>query len=671
MSITQERAREIYQAYLEDHFDDDGLEELAESLEVELTDEDPDQAASIIVEHLATAEALEQFLKSQSENAWILLLRLLELGDVHPPGSYMSGMTEMAEEDLTPAFLVLRSAGLITATLHGDMPCLAIQPYAKFLLQEPIDQLRRSRYEEDSPSSDAVIPLGTILSLGVNHTRSHAVRVTKNGDIHQRDKVKGNSLFKNLTLNGKELPFEYLLQSLVKLNILGISSDNHLCTNSTFEFQKLKNNPADLALQLLLSSTSKSPISLALLYLAQAWKNDLPGGWIEDRRLLRTAELFSMDEGPQVKDEDSSDRATQFTFARTCELVWLGLLEYSKRGETLWFKLSDIGETALSKIIESKKKRKKDDEEEAPPQPLAQAIIQPNLEILVPLTAPAETHLEIGSLGRLEVVDELCRYVIEKEHVKRVFTRELISKDDWKERIKACSSYEIPDNVLRTIDGWIQNITVLNCERGSVISLPEDQNGDAQIEALKNAAEKVGAKSLGEGLYLIPENVTLEKVSRILNEEGLKLDSKELDEDLEFATESHDFDAKLRRLSRNLQDIQLYCHNFLDSTPVFDQRERITKAESTLDSQPDRNIEHQWVSDNSGEIPAFLHQAVRQNWKIDIHLDSSYINPERSLIPDTVLRRGAKVYLTGTCLDTQENRAFPIESIEKARRSVS
>lgn len=671
MKLTLEQARRLYQDHLEDHFDDDGLLELAEMLGLELTEEDAREAAGLILEALPDAAHLEAFLKAQSGGAWSLLLRLLELGDVHPPGSYTSGLADLDQEDLTAAFLILRSAGLITATMHGSLPCLAIQPYARLLLTEAVESHRRRRYDEAPPEIRPAPSLSTLLALAVNHCRAHTVRWTRGDSVHRRDGERGNRLFEALAGQGDVIPFEFLLRCLVRLGPLRPGADGHLHVAPAGELELLDRDPVELALDLLSTTTDGVPLHLALLDLARGFRDDLPDGWIEDRRLLRTAEMFGVEVRSLLEEPDDPERVARVTRRRADELVWCGLLETCPRGEITWYRISGAGLRVLDRL----EGREPTEESAAPAEKGAEtgALVQANLEILVPLDAPASTHLEVGTLGRLETVDALCRYRIEKDHVKRVASREGADPSSWRERLERCSAHELPEPVTRTVDDWIQQVATLECERGAVVRLAESDHSDARAQALKNAADSIGATRLAEGIYLIPEGVSAEKAARAFHDEGLRVDlasEPPADSDL---TARPDREACERRLSRDLQDLRLYGHTFLDPVPFFTSTQRRAEEEEEVRpaeeaGTPAAGSTGPWVGADSGEIPAFLHQAVRQNWTVELHLDGSYPVSHRMLQPDTVLRRGSRVYLTGVCLESGENRAFPLDSILRARR---
>ncbi len=701
MNPAHELARERYRSYLEDAFDSEELLELARLLELEIPDEcDPADMTAVlesIVGRIEEAGALDSLLMQEDRSTLGLLVQLLDLGEVHPPCSFHSDSFGLGTEHDVEVedFFVLKRVGLVSVSVLFDKPLLTIHPWARHLLAERIEAFRRERFEREHPQLRSSIPLLQVLALSANHIRGNGVRMTAKGQVHKRHLDRASLLFEPLAEN-RGLPpvkeraslyFEVATAALLHLHALRIRGDARLeVVPGQLESVLRDRSPSALAQNLLARSDPGSNTATGLLELLRDWSTTLPEGWATFAHLQVNGELLLLAEGvhPDTDSVSSSGEPAQLLRRKLVELGILGLVDeaITENGE-VWYRLSARGSELLDRIADPEvtSDGSADDSadnvteqglaEEGPVRKeLSGGVIQPNLDIVVGIDAEAEVHWRVGAVARLDSVDQLCRYTLDKDHTRSVFSREGGDGDRWIEALAACAAHGIPENIEKTLRSWIDQVRPVEMVEGTVVRLPGTAaSDDAARAALWDAAERLGAERLERDAIFIPADIDRERIVAALNDQGLCPEGEEHREGGTHDPAVHDGEGAIRILRGRLNELrrfqEIYLQRVPDESPDVGREEIVSEPQApdaTADSpQPD------WVEADATAISVLLHAAVRTNQTVEIVLDTSYMNKSRRLQPESVMRRGTKTYVTGLCLETEENRAFPLQAIVRAR----
>lgn len=654
-----------YRSYVDDHFDDEQLSTLAAFLGLELTDEETEDALDLIVETITSPGKLESRLTLADENAVGFLLRLLDLGEVLPTRCLMPrGHGEL--EHYTKAFTLLRQTGLISLSLEPES-VVVIQPLARMLLAKQLCEYRRQRLEltelQDLPGA----PLRSILLLVVNFVRSHGMRVTNKGDFYRRHHDKAKKLFAAAHVRWDVSLFDFALVALSRSGVLRVNDEGFFFVTPE-KLRAMITSPAqDFALEFLFRSDSTSSLLISLIELFRGWRSELPDGWASSKHVTTHGSMHDFHHY-----EQDSKRALQAAL----ELQILGLVESATSDDEKWFRLSPQGE-ALASFLENEDEDRLPDEDRAASSP--EAIIQPNLEIIVDIDGSAEAHWRVGAIATLTSVDTRCHYTIDKNHCQAVFSREGLIFDEWIEALRSVAKHGIPENIERTLRSWIGQQASVELFGGTVMRLAQEEGEDGQPSPavqnnLAEAARKLKAKRIAPGIYVIPENTRDHKIAAALHENNLVAEDLSFHKPRQWSTEpgSATREEMQQTLQRELEEVRTHRRHHLESANYFHHDEappEKSAAPETYRVEDDAPPAEggAWAGDSWADVSELLHAAVRHGKAVEIELNDLYHNTSRVLVPESILRRGSRNYLTGLCLESREHRAFPLEYVKRAR----
>jgi len=150
-----------------------------------------------------------------------------------------------------------------------------------------------------------------------------------------------------------------------------------------------------------------------------------------------------------------------------------------------------------------------------------EAIIQPNMEIIVPRDFRLSDHLNVGEIAELIKADVVSIYSITRQSVLRA------AGNGWSaEKIGAfldrISKHKMPDNINQTITAWISAISCARIITGTFL--------------IASDKEKVpqGLEEIHTGIYRVPDNYERE-ISSLLQRRGVLVEKEHTSEDCELA----------------------------------------------------------------------------------------------------------------------------------------
>ena len=478
--------------------------------------------------------------------------------------------------------------------------------------------------------------------------------------------------------------------SLSRAGVVSINDDGFCVIRTDRARAVLDAPPGQFAIEFLFRNDTSSSLAISLLELMRKWRKELPGGRTSTGHLLTHGSLH---------DFHYYERDDQRVLRTAVELQMLGLAEHSTMEGGKWFRPSPDGEALLSLLeAEDGPDALLKDSEEA----TAEAVAQPNLEVLLPIDAAAEAHWRVGAFAKLTSVDTLCHYEIDKTHCQAVFSRERLIFDDWIEGFARVAKHGVPENIDRTLRAWLGQQAVVELSSGTLLRLrssdeedgndgstgsetqPAEKVSDAVRNNLAEAARKLKAKRIAPDVYLIPEGTRDHKIAAALNENNLISDDLTNDTTRKWSSRPIEAESAdmLKTLRRELEGIRHHRELHLDAGNFFRLSSPLAEAEDEEEEPAvdgwevhDPPVDH--GSSPAGDDRAFdprpeevselLHSAVRHGKAVEILLDDIYHNASRVIVPESILRRGTQNYLTGFCLETKEHRAFNLEYVRRAR----
>ena len=665
-----EHAKLLYRRTLEDRHADGGLEELLEKLGLE-----PDGTADDIDRILARLEepdAFRESLRSQSDDgSFNLLLSLLDVSDVHPPESLRAGLYGETPDEMARLLATLRQFGLFRVKSDGEHVYLLLQPWIRHLLTNELDDLRSARSAEHRCEAPD-LPFEQTLALCVNYLRGRTVRLTSKGSIFQRDSSRAEKTFKALYKRAGRDAFLLGITVLERLGCLrfsgGILQTDHDRTRVVL------GGETEVRIDALIEEQWDLPLAIILLdaleYRRQ--QDDADHGWTPLPHLITRGEIFVNTSG-RVSIGSIERRARD----KLGELVALSMVAADQRPfPTTSYKITASG-TRLCKSIYGKGSA---DVDEVGDEASGGAIVQPNLEILVPLEAPARVHWRVGCVAALKSVDEMCRYVLEKEYAQCVFGREGGNIEEWIALLSDSALHGVPDNVTDTLRSWLTTQGVVQVFKGLVIVLDQSKT-DAGRAALTDAGKKLKATQAAPGVFITDSDAVTRTVTT-LEQHGLRVIAS-LDE-----TPSHEGlvspnSTVVQRTRDALGELRGQYANAREALEEFDGSvRRFLEEEVTLTTPSELGYSCDiapigadavgpWVDSKDQEanrtISTLVHEAVRRGLAIELILTSNSKETRWSILPDSVLKRGSRTCVSGFCPESEEFRVFPLDEIERVR----
>jgi hypothetical protein len=702
VKLSLAEARDAYHRFLDEDCDQEAVRELAARLGLDFAEPaaaaEPDPAAAAgpaagrdlgarvaaVVEELEKPGRLLDVVGEANERAAVLLLDLLDLGEVHPAGSLRHVGKPGEEAELTRAFLELSKLGLTRVVWHAGDPRFVIHPWVGHLLAEPVARLRRERLEKSPLEVTASPALAPLLTLVLNYHRGEPVRMTTAGNLYKRHLDRAHATFAALG-PGEERPcFEFATELLAGWGALSLGAEGFLRVEEARWSALLAAPATDWTFEYIARRASWGFAPLLLLDIVEGFADVLPGGWTRPAHALPHSELFAEELLPGP-----------FALRRGLEeLALAGLLEHARNEAGSWYRLTASARDLLKRLGVAEADAGGDGEHGPPlaaragadmeadadadadavsagaPKPASRgdlALVQPNLDVLVPLAAPPRIHWWAGAVARLETVDTVCRYRIEKRHALSIFSHGEQDPSAWMAGAKAFSSHGLPDNVEATLRGWLANVAPVDCAEGVLLRLAEEDRTEARAAAIAAAAQELGAKRVGPEVYLVPEAVKRSRLQRVLRAHGLcptgsGMDSRAQRGDEEVLPTLVGSRATTRELALRLEAIRLGRAD-LQEELAGTCRPPAPTGSGGGDGGATRDT---CVSGKPGEISLVLHRAVRNHRAVEIVLRG---DESRTwiLLPDAVRRRGSCVYVRGTCVETDEKRSLPLASITQVR----
>lgn len=672
-----EQALASYHSFIDEQFDGAELAGLAEFLGVDLTDEDRDQAIDAVVVAMVSPGFFEELMRSFDNDAMDAFLGLLDLGDLLPT-RYLAPRSEEEHETTSRAFALLKKTGLVILSTRPES-VVVIHPLARVLLAETLEKYRHARFATLKLEPTAPCPLRSMAALTLNFVRTDGMRITNKGDFYQRLHEKATKLFGTVNERWGAPLFDFLILSFLSAGATSVNEDGFVVIQ-TERARDLLNSPLrEFAVEILFRDDSTSSLAISLLELLIQWREELPDGWTSTRHIVTRGSLFDFH-----YHADDDDRLLETAMT----LHILGLVDVATMDGQRWFRPNAAGEALLS-LLES------GDIDQASSQPdetcAKEAIVQPSLEILVPLDATANTHWRVGAFGKLKSVDTHCTYEIDKAHCQAVFSRERLDFDEWIVGLSEVARHGVPDNIERTLRAWLGQQAVVELSRGTVMRVRGREDGDATLsDAVRNnlseAARKLKAKRVAPDVYVIPEGTRNHQIAAALNQNNLLSEDLAVQKSRRWFAKPIEAEPQdmLRTLSKELDEIRHHQRTHLDAINFFHLAspfmafdggaspgsvERDSWAIEDPQASPDRApaADDRAFDPRPEEVSELLHAAVRHGKAVEILLDDIYHNASRVIVPESILRRGSQNYLTGLCLETKEHRAFNLEYVRRAR----
>lgn len=217
-------------------------------------------------------------------------------------------------------------------------------------------------------------------------------------------------------------------------------------------------------------------------------------GIIPSDKLKRVIFLNMKRFSPEMPDaEDAADKLVE---------LWkgLGILQSDATGE--WLRFSpDVYKTLSTGRVEVSLRYYSED-----------VIVQPNMEVLVPMEFDPLDHLNLGEVADLKKADVVNIYRITKASVLRSLMKGWIPEkiQQFLERI---SRHEVSDSVLQTIKGWAKSLKEAHVIKGTFLVFPGGKDNVPR-----------GLEEVLPGIYRIPDKCESNVVS-FLNKKGVMVNS--------------------------------------------------------------------------------------------------------------------------------------------------
>jgi len=130
-----------------------------------------------------------------------------------------------------------------------------------------------------------------------------------------------------------------------------------------------------------------------------------------------------------------------------------------------------------------------------------EVIIQPNMEILVPQDFDPLDHLNIGEIADLVQADVISIYRLSRTSIFRAI-RDGWNADKLTNFLDRIAKHAVPENVLKTIVGWVTSLSQAHIIRGTFL-------------VINNCRDKIphGLDEVLPGIYRIPERCEDEVVT--------------------------------------------------------------------------------------------------------------------------------------------------------------
>ncbi len=139
-------------------------------------------------------------------------------------------------------------------------------------------------------------------------------------------------------------------------------------------------------------------------------------------------------------------------------------------------------------------------------------IVQPNMEVLVPMEFDPLDHLNLGEVADLKKADVVNIYRLTKASILRSLIKGWIPEkiQQFLERI---SKHEVADNVLQTIKGWAKSLKEAHIIKGTFLVFPGGKDNVPR-----------GLEEILPGIYQVPEKCEINVIS-FLNKKGVMVNS--------------------------------------------------------------------------------------------------------------------------------------------------
>ncbi len=639
IALSFERAQSVYLQFLERQFDGEEIGEILRFLDLSsAAGEGVAAAARRITEFLAAPGALEKALRAQCAEVLRLLLELLDGGLFHLPHALQSALADKSPEEKSAAFFILKRLGLVWMEGAYDPPLIALQPWTGHLLAEALKSHRVDRFRQARFTLLERFPLRPLLILGLNCFRGKPLRLNKNGAVFARDRKKGEGLFQFFQSAFQVPGLDFAILCLTRLKALQITRENTMEVEPEGIFPILREDGGPLQAGLLTVGRDGFSSGLSALEYLRSRAEEYPEGWIPAPHLASGEFAVALNRLSPV----SPGRALE----ELEELYLLGLMEEGKGGLSVdWLRISAAGKRLLAGIEAADAagaagKVRAEEEKSVPPE--LQAIVQPNLEVLVPLEAPPWIHWQVGAAARLESIDAVCRYVMDREHAQYLFTREEIPFGEWLADAARWARHGMPENVAEILRAWLARTSAVEVVSGTVVCLQGELN-DAARAALEAAARKLEAQRLAPGVFVVKGSERKYRIVQALQRQGLQI--KKTGKDAAARTEDQ-AGQRLEALRRGLERSRLRRRQAMEEIAVWSHQEREAP---------------------SGSLSLILRQSAETGEAVEIVLDQSYGNQRWIVQPKSITQRGSRYYVLAECAGTSEYRAFPIDSIARVR----
>jgi hypothetical protein len=228
-------------------------------------------------------------------------------------------------------------------------------------------------------------------------------------------------------------------------------------------------------------------------------------GVILRKWLTRSMFLHIKQYSPEISDLD--------TILPSLLSLWIaiGVLEEDITKQWIRFR-KDVYKTFTTGNVDSPSKEYEEE-----------VIIQPTMEILVPMNFDPVDHLRFGEIADIEKADKVSIYRVTRESVIRGlrYGWTLESMEEFLERV---SKHKIADNVHKTIKGWSNGIKKVKIVKGTFLIVNENRDKAQDLEEIL------------PGVYRIPDKLD-DDIIESLHKRGLMVDNPEVHSEKERGIE--------------------------------------------------------------------------------------------------------------------------------------
>ena len=223
-----------------------------------------------------------------------------------------------------------------------------------------------------------------------------------------------------------------------------------------------------------------------------------------------------------VPDDDSCNLLRQDRVISLLDpMRFLGLLDWGVYQEDILVRVTPLGQFLLPKLRQGQPLEDYADEIKSltdqvyPRSGPDNAYVQPNFEILLPRSASWTNRWALSQFALLEQQDQMLKYRLDKTYLMNALKRGLPA-DDVLAVLKNLSPYPLPENLVITIQQWVESFGQVTFAKLSLLECTTPEQAASIASARRYKAYVLGLYSPTAVIVSDPE-----KLRKLLEKHGI------------------------------------------------------------------------------------------------------------------------------------------------------